>query len=128
MTGIGGRLLAGIMLAALGAPASADTPPARATWTTLGTNSGPIPRKDRSEPANLLRYGDQAILVDAGDGASVQLAKAGVPLAGLHALVISHLHWAVIGRLRRAAQRSGNHAESHAPWAVTVNPRLRASA
>lgn len=99
MTGIGGRLLAGIMLAALGVPASADTSHALATWTTLGTNSGPIPRKDRSEPANLLRYGDQAILVDAGDGASVQLAKAGVPLAGLHALVISHLHFDHTGGL-----------------------------
>lgn len=69
------------------------------TWTTLGTNSGPIPRAGRSEPANLLLSGSQAVLVDAGDGASVQLAKAGVPLISLHTVILSHLHFDHTGGL-----------------------------
>ena len=62
------------------------------TWTTLGTNAGPIPSPDRFEPANVLRHGELAILVDAGDGAITQLAKAGVPIFALDAVIISHLH------------------------------------
>lgn len=65
-----------------------------ATWTTLGTNAGPIPVPERSEPANLLQVpGTDAILVDAGDGAAWQLAKAGVEVKGLKTLILSHLHF-----------------------------------
>ena len=77
-------------------PASAATATDAATtahWTTLGTNSGPIPNPERMEPANLLRFGDDVILVDAGDGAAEQLAKAGVPIAALHQVILSHLHF-----------------------------------
>jgi hypothetical protein len=42
-------------------------------WITLGTQSGPTPRATKSQPANLLHYADQYILVDAGDGAAEQL-------------------------------------------------------
>lgn len=78
-------------------PAGAQTP--SLTWTTLGTNSGPIPNPKRMEPANLLLNGNYSVLVDAGDGASEQLIKAGVPLARLDAVVISHLHFDHTGGL-----------------------------
>ncbi|MDG2535173.1 MBL fold metallo-hydrolase [Sphingomonas sp. HITSZ_GF] len=77
------------------APAAAQ----EASFVTLGTNSGPIPNPKRAEPANLLRFGDQDILIDAGDGAAWQLAKAGVPLKNLHAILISHLHFDHTGGL-----------------------------
>ena len=78
--------------------AAAPTPNP-AIWTTLGTNAGPIPSAKRFEPANLLQAAGQTVLVDAGDGASVQLAKAGFPLVGLQTLVLSHLHFDHTGGL-----------------------------
>lgn len=72
-------------------PAGAAEP--KLSFTTLGTNSGPIPNPQRSQPANLLRYGDQVILADIGDGAAEQLAKAGVRVGQVQAVVISHLHF-----------------------------------
>ncbi|MEW5685206.1 MAG: MBL fold metallo-hydrolase [Pseudomonadota bacterium] len=90
-------------LIALSACAVAATPAAAAppalTFTTLGTNSGPIPRKDRSEPANLIRHGDQLILADVGDGAAEQLAKAGVAIDDIQTVLISHLHFDHTGGL-----------------------------
>lgn len=91
--------LAGIMLAAgLALPAAAAEAP-KLTFTTLGTNSGPIPNPQRSEAASLVRYGGQAILVDSGDGAADQLAKAGLAIGDLQAVFISHLHFDHTGGL-----------------------------
>ena len=80
-------------------PAVAPPTAAGTTWTTLGTNSGPIPKATRSEPANLLRSGGQTILVDVGDGAAEQLAKAGVPIGAVQTLFISHHHFDHTGGL-----------------------------
>lgn len=69
------------------------------TWVELGTQSGPIPSGVRSEPAHLLLSGGQAILIDCGDGASGQLAKAHVSLDQVHTILISHLHFDHTGGL-----------------------------
>lgn len=61
-------------------------------WTTLGTAGGPAPTIERSEPANLLTLGERRILVDAGDGTVDQLARAGLTMGSVDAVVISHLH------------------------------------
>lgn len=82
-------LIAAAALAAL--PAHAQGVEAR--WITLGTQGGPVPLKTRSQPANVLVTDDGAYLVDAGDGAVEQLAKADVPLAQVKAVVLSHLHF-----------------------------------
>jgi ribonuclease BN (tRNA processing enzyme) len=91
-------ILAALFLASA-MPASGAPVSAALTFTTLGTNAGPIPRADRAEPANLVRYGDQVVLVDVGDGAAGQLAKAGVPLGRVQAVLISHLHFDHTGGL-----------------------------
>ncbi len=95
------RGLAGIVLAAtVGLPAAAVAAEApRLTFTTLGTNSGPIPNPQRFQASSLLRYGGEAILVDAGDGAADQLARAGVAIGDLNAVFISHLHFDHTGGL-----------------------------
>ncbi len=96
------RGLIGLALAGFvsGAPlAGRAEEPASLTFTTLGTNSGPIPDADRFEPANLVRYGDDVVLVDVGDGAVDQLARAGVGIGDLDAVVISHLHFDHTGGL-----------------------------
>lgn len=54
---------------------------------------GPIANPRRSQPANVLLTDAGAVLVDAGDGAAEQLAKAGVALPRIKAVVLSHLHW-----------------------------------
>lgn len=69
------------------------------TFTTLGTNSGPIPNPARAQPANLIRSGDQLILVDVGDGAPEQLSKAGGRLEKVQTVIISHLHFDHTGSL-----------------------------
>jgi ribonuclease BN (tRNA processing enzyme) len=86
-------------------------------WTTLGTMGGPIASPRRAQPANLLHNADQAILVDTGDGAVDQLAKAGVDLKAVETVILSHLHmdhtaglYGVIGR----------RLQQHIPGKLTV--------
>lgn len=88
-----------ILLAAalLAAPADAQAPASR--WITLGTMAGPIANRDRAQPANLLQGGGRSILVDAGDGAAEQLAKAGVALGAIDTIFISHHHFDHTGGL-----------------------------
>lgn len=86
-----------IMLAMLCCAASqaaaAQTGVVASRWITLGTQGGPIPLKTRSQPANVLVVGPDAYLVDAGDGAAEQLAKADIGLGRVKAVLFSHLHF-----------------------------------
>ena len=93
------RFLALIAALAVAQPALAadGCPPLR--WTTLGTAGGPVPTPDRSEPANLLDVGSEAILVDAGDGTVTQLARLGRDMRNVHSVFLSHLHWDHAGGL-----------------------------
>ena len=80
----------------LAAPAQqplAGSRPSEMRWLTLGTMGGPIAAADRSQPANVLVLGSDAYLVDCGDGAVEQLAKAGIRLPQVRGVVLSHLHF-----------------------------------
>ena len=68
-------------------------------FITLGTHGGPVPQAKRSEPANALVVGKDVYLVDVGDGAAEQLAKAGFALQALKGVFISHLHFDHTGGL-----------------------------
>src|SRR5215813_8608246 len=69
------------------------------SWITLGTQGGPSPSADRSEPANLLLVDGQPWIVDCGDGAMDRLAAAGFQPDQVHTAFISHLHPDHIGGL-----------------------------
>lgn len=77
-------------------PAAALAEPAPRTqpvWVTLGTMGGPVVFPQRSQPANAVVWNGGVWLVDAGDGAVQQLAKAGWRAGQVRALFLSHLHF-----------------------------------
>jgi len=76
---------------AAGAPAANAR--AASEFIVLGTASGPSSEAARAQPANALLLGGQLYLVDAGDGAVAQLAKAGLRLPAVRAVFLSHLHF-----------------------------------
>lgn len=68
-------------------------------WITLGTVGGPRSDGARNQPANLLLVGDDAHLVDTGDGAMTSMTRAGVAYADLRTVWISHIHFDHVGGL-----------------------------
>src|SRR5260221_439722 len=59
---------------------------------TLGTAGGPVPRTGRAQSANLLIVSGALYLVDAGDGVTRRLAKAGISFRDLGTIFITHGH------------------------------------
>jgi ribonuclease Z len=59
--------------------------------TLLGTGS-PVPQPDRFGPATLVEAGSQALLFDAGRGATIRLFQLGVPLSRVGPLFLTHFH------------------------------------
>jgi ribonuclease BN (tRNA processing enzyme) len=80
--------------AALAAPAAFAQSPAkpRTKIVFLGTKGGPRVDVGPSNPANLVVVNDTPFVIDCGMGVSRQLASAGVPLASVKYILISHHH------------------------------------
>jgi ribonuclease BN (tRNA processing enzyme) len=80
--------------AALAAPAALAQSPAKARTKIvfLGTKGGPRVDVGPSNPANLVVVNDTPFVIDCGMGVSRQLASAGVPLASVKYILISHHH------------------------------------
>ncbi|MEI8158957.1 MAG: MBL fold metallo-hydrolase, partial [Burkholderiales bacterium] len=92
-------LCASLLLSCLGvasAQAVVDVPAVQTASSTrlvlLGTGAGPIPRKERSQPANLLVVGGRPYLVDAGNGVARQLAHVGFVPSDVRTVFITHHH------------------------------------
>ncbi|MDP3908639.1 MBL fold metallo-hydrolase [Novosphingobium sp.] len=81
-----------LTLLAAALPAASPSGVKGSLFITLGTMGGPVPDGLRSQPANVLIHAGQAYLIDAGDGAVQQLAKAGIALPQVRAVFLSHLH------------------------------------
>ena len=58
----------------------------------LGTAGGPRPRRTRAAPSQVIVVGDRAYVVDCGNGVARQLVLAGVPLAQIQHLFLTHQH------------------------------------
>jgi ribonuclease BN (tRNA processing enzyme) len=84
-------VLAVLGVTALIAGEAPGVPPGN-QFITLGTHGGPISDRNRAQPANALVVGQAVYLVDAGDGAVQQLARAGLSLASVRAVFVSHIH------------------------------------
>lgn len=59
--------------------------------TLLGTGC-PVAHPERFGPAQLIRHGETALLIDCGSGVSQRLVEAGVPGRDLAAVLLTHLH------------------------------------
>jgi ribonuclease BN (tRNA processing enzyme) len=85
------KLLNRIAAAALGAlmlgGAQAET-----RVITLGTQGGPMPTVNRSQPANALVVNNRVYLIDAGNGVARQLVKAGIDHRRVAQIFITHNH------------------------------------
>lgn len=86
-------------------------------WVTLGTMGGPVPFAGRSQPANALLWADEVWLIDCGDGAMEQLAKAGQSLRAAKVLFISHLHFDHTGGI---AALIGLRYQTNAPGKLLI--------
>lgn len=74
--------------------AGRDTLAGRSDGLTLifcGTGT-PIPDPQRAESCLLVKAGNNLLLIDGGDGGVRKLAGWGVPLGGLDAVLLTHLH------------------------------------
>lgn len=67
-------------------------PPGHTRLILLGTAGGPRPRVARSAPSQVIVANNAAYVVDCGDGVARQLVLAGVPLATLRNVFITHHH------------------------------------
>lgn len=68
-------------------------------FITLGTGGGPRVQVNRSQPANAVKIGQAIYLFDAGEGAQRQMKAAGLALADVRAVFVSHYHIDHIGGL-----------------------------
>src|SRR5687767_539359 len=85
------ELLAGIAMLATAAP-SYVAQSRHTRLVLLGTGGGPRPRAANSASAQVIVSNGAAYVIDCGDGVARQLAFAGVPLASLRHVFITHQH------------------------------------
>jgi ribonuclease BN (tRNA processing enzyme) len=79
--------------AALVAPQWIRSPAAAGTrLILLGTAGGPRPRRTRAAPSQVIVVDDRAYVIDCGNGVARQLVLAGVPLAQIQHVFVTHQH------------------------------------
>jgi hypothetical protein len=90
--------LIGLFALALAGPSSAQAPGSAASSKSgtrlimLGTRSGPFPTIGRAQSSNALIVNGAPCLIDAGDGVTRRLVRAGIAIRDLDAMFITHPH------------------------------------
>src|SRR6516225_6002920 len=98
MRKIGSFLILGLVVFLIGAMAKTvaqtNTPASKVETRliTLGTVAGPPPRPHRAQFSNLLIVNDTLYVVDAGDGVTRRIAKAGFNVRDVGIIFITHHH------------------------------------
>lgn len=87
---IGTRILAQAAQRQAGRDIVADLPPGL-HLALCGTGS-PLPDPSRAGPCNAIIAGGKVFLVDAGEGASANLARMGIPAGRIEAVFLTHFH------------------------------------
>lgn len=87
---VGEWVFARAMEQRVGVDASAGLPDGLHVFL-CGTGS-PLPNPDRAGPCALVIAGDQMIVVDAGEGSARQIQIAGLPMARVQRLMLTHFH------------------------------------
>jgi ribonuclease BN (tRNA processing enzyme) len=86
-------MLLGAGVSALLAPSLVGAqPPRRSRLILLGTKGGPTPSRFRAPSSNLLIVDGEPYVIDAPDGVASRLVQAGVDLARLGKVLITHNH------------------------------------
>lgn len=86
------REILGAGAASLLAPSLASAQARRSRLVLLGTKGGPTPGRFRAPASNLLVVDGEAFVIDAPDGVASRLVRAGVQLAQLKNIFITHNH------------------------------------
>jgi ribonuclease BN (tRNA processing enzyme) len=87
-----------LLVGAVGAAAvalgswSVSAQPSKTRLILLGTGGGPRPRKTSSASAQVVLIGNDAYVVDCGDGVARQLVLANVPLPTVRHIFLTHQH------------------------------------
>ncbi|MBC5766761.1 MBL fold metallo-hydrolase [Ramlibacter albus] len=105
------KLTAGVLALLLAAGAAAQT-----KLITLGTQGGPIPKVQRSQPATAVVVRDRVYLFDAGNGVARQLVAAGFNFRQVERIFITHHHDdhnADVGTLMGLQWATGRRAPTH---------------
>lgn len=85
-------MLQALLMGADAAPAPTSLVPADSTVIILLGTGTPVPDPRRQGPATAVVVGDRVFLFDAGPGVMRQIRAAGLPMRGVHALFLTHLH------------------------------------
>jgi ribonuclease BN (tRNA processing enzyme) len=83
---------AAVLPATLWQPRAANAQTARTRLILLGTGGGPRPRTASSAAAQVIVANGVAYVIDCGDGVARQLTFAGVPLASVRHVFLTHQH------------------------------------
>src|SRR5258708_31759568 len=68
------------------------TPKTGTCLTTLGTRGGPIPMVGRAQSSNILVVNNAFYIVDAGEGVTRRLTRAGIAIRDIDNIFITHSH------------------------------------
>jgi len=89
--GGGAALLAALPAWAAGDPPRAETKN-KSRLILRGTGGGPTPKPNRSAPAQVIVVNGVSYVIDCGNGVARQMVLAGVPLASIRNVFITHQH------------------------------------
>ncbi len=87
--GAGAALLASVPTWAADEPSAAKN---KSRLILLGTGGGPTPKPNRAAPAQVIIVNGVSYVIDCGNGVARQMVLAGVPLASIRDVFITHQH------------------------------------